>query len=84
MKAVKCIFEGELHELLADQLTYGKIYEVFHLQNGNYTESYHKNSVLIINDKDQQKLYYIEDYNGVWFVDATPYIREEKLKEIGI
>lgn len=70
---VKCIYH---HSKL---LTFGKIYDVIECDRIKCT-------ITIKNDIDK----IVEYYYGVgllafdWFEDATPYIREEKLKELGI
>ena len=82
MKAVKCVFSGLIEEgNMVSSLTYGKIYEVIDFQKTKYTSGY---SVLIVDDKGEQGLFFLEDTDGVWFVDAAPYIREDKLNQIGI
>ena len=70
MKVVKCV-----HESWSVPLTKGKIYEVIHFQ----TEW-----IRIINDHGNKEFYYLKDTDGIWFVDVTADIREEKLKELGI
>lgn len=76
MKVVKCVHESDLVSL-----TKGKIYDVI-----NYDEGCSKSIgwVRIVNDDGNQEFYYLKDTDGTWFVDATPLIREQKLKELGI
>jgi hypothetical protein len=57
-----------VHESASVPLTKGKIYEVI-----IFAEEW----IRIINDN-------LKDTDGIWFVDATPLIREQKLKELGI
>jgi hypothetical protein len=79
MKVVKCVCDISGIRSRRMGLTYGKIYEVIH--HGKLSRH---DWILIENDNGEQQRYYIEDDSGIWFVDATPYIREEKLKELGI
>ena len=75
MKSVICVHDGmELGH--GTRLTIGKIYEVNELINDN---------IVVITDNigDQANYVMISD-NKVWFEDATPYIREDKLNELGI
>ena len=55
----------------------GKIYEVNELINDN---------IVVITDNigDQANYVMISGDDKVWFEDATPYIREDKLNELGI
>lgn len=43
-----------------------------------------KEWVRIMNDDGIEGFYYLEDSQGVWFEDATAYIRDKKLSELGI
>lgn len=70
MKYVECIHESE-----SVPLTKGKIYEVIHFE----TEW-----IRIINDDGDKEFYYIKDTDGIWFVDATAFVREQKLNKLGI
>ena len=69
---VKCIHKNTY-------LTLGKIYDVI---------EHHVSKCTITIKNDNDKI--VEFYYDVgllafdWFEDATPYIREEKLKELGI
>jgi hypothetical protein len=75
MKKVICVYDGiELGHGI--RLTIGKIYEVNELINDN---------IVVITDNlgDQANYVMISD-NKVWFEDATSYIRDQKLKELGI
>ena len=75
MKSVICVHDGiELGHGI--RLTIGKIYEVNELINDN---------IVVITDNlgDQANYVMISD-NKVWFEDAKPYIREEKLNKLGI
>ena len=74
---VMCVYNS------CEDLTIGKIYDVIHLEKSRILPRM-LHSILIINDKDEQQLYYIEDNKRVWFEDATPYIRDNKLNELGI
>jgi hypothetical protein len=40
--------------------------------------------IRIINDDGNKAFYYLKDTDGIWFVDATALIREQKLKQLGI
>lgn len=70
MKYVECV-----HESGTVSLTKGKIYEVIYFQ---------PEWVRIANDDGNEGFYYLKDTDGIWFVDATPHIREQKLKQLGI
>ena len=75
MKSVICVHDGiELGH--GRRLTIGKIYEVNELINDN---------IVVITDNlgDQANYVMISD-NKVWFEDATSYLREDKLNELGI
>lgn len=75
MKSVICVHDGiEIGH--GRRLTIGKIYEVNELRNGNI--------VVITDNLGDQGNYVMISNNKVWFEDATPYIREEKLNELGI
>lgn len=74
MKSVICIYNGiEIGE--SKRLTVGKIYQVI---------SSIDNIIHIKDDKDDSTNYVMVSDNKVWFEDATPYIRENKLNELGI
>jgi hypothetical protein len=68
MKYVECV-----HTTMT--LTKGKIYEVIYFA-GDW--------IRIIDDVGDNRTYYLKDTDGIWFVDALPLIREEKLKQLGI
>jgi len=70
MKYVECVHESE-----SVPLTEGKIYEVI-----NSADDW----IRIINDDGNEEFYYLKDTDGIWFVDATALIREQKLKQLGI
>ena len=70
MKYVECVLTR-----MAVTLTKGKIYEVI-----NSADDW----IRIINDDGIEGFYYLKDTDGIWFVDATPLIREQKLKQLGI
>lgn len=74
-----CVYNGYNG---CEDLTIGKIYDVIHLEKSRILPRV-LYSILIINDKDEQQLYYIEN-KKVWFEDATPYIRDNQLNELGI
>jgi hypothetical protein len=40
--------------------------------------------IRIMNDDGNENFYYLKDTDGIWFVDATALIREQKLKQLGI
>ena len=79
MKSVRCVYAGSASIDVRVGLTYGKIYEVIHHEKRSRHEW-----VFIENDRGKQLRYYLEDANGIWFVDALPYIREKRLNELGI
>ena len=70
MKVAKCVHTSHLIPL-----TKGKIYDVINSADG---------WIRIVNDNGDEEFYYLKDTDGTWFVDATPLIREQKLKELGI
>jgi hypothetical protein len=79
MKYVKCLYNGGS----SNRLTIGKIYEVFATFPINSTELIME----LIEVKDNLgdlSTYYLKDDDGTWFEDATKYIREDKLNELGI
>jgi len=78
MKYVQCV-----HQSGSAPLTKGKIYEVIHLQTTQETAS-KMDWVRIINDDGIEEFYYISDTDGTWFVDATAFVREQKLNQLGI
>ena len=69
-----CIYDG-MDGKFSTRLTIGKIYEVIELIN---------NIVVITDNLGDQANYVMISDNKVWFEDATPYIREEKLNKLGI
>lgn len=69
MKWVKCIYRGSF-----ESLTIGKIYEV--LEN-NYGNS--KHTIKIIKDDGIIEYFFTDDRDGLWFIDATSEIRDNKL-----
>ena len=73
MKYVKCVYEssGSL------PITLNKIYEVVHFNR-------ERELVEIVNDDGHEDLYYVSDTDVTWFVDATAFVREEKLNDLGI
>jgi len=71
MKYVECVHKSET----VPSLTKGKIYEVIHFE---------ADWVRIINDDGNKAFYYLKDTDVIWFVDAAPLIREQKLKQLGI
>lgn len=76
MKSVRCVYSGSIDVRVG--LTYGKIYEVIHHEKSRHEW------VFIENDRGEPVRYYLKDDNGIWFVDAFPYIREKRLNELGI
>jgi hypothetical protein len=75
MKSVICVYDGmELGH--GTRLTIGKIYEVNKLISDNH--------VVITDNLGDQVNYLTISADKVWFEDATSYIREEKLNELGI
>jgi hypothetical protein len=83
MKYVQCV-----HQSGSAPLTKGKIYEVIHIHRGMLQTTQETASkmdwVRIINDDGIEEFYYISDTDGTWFVDATAFVREQKLKQLGI
>lgn len=78
MKYVKCI------NPLAPGLTYNKIYEVKKLFLSAWSE---QTFIDIINDQGGLVTYNLSLHSnngGEWFEDATAYIRDNKLNELGI
>ena len=76
MKAVRFVYKGGTDF----PLTIGKIYEVISYNKDNTSSDF----VVIINDYGMKEFYYIKDTDGIWFVDATADIREQKLNDIGL
>ena len=75
MKSVICVHDGmELGH--GTRLTIGKIYEVNELINDNL--------ITITDNLGNQANYAMISNIRVWFEDATPYLREDKLKKLGI
>ena len=80
MKAVKFVFSGRYEG--KPSLTYGKIYDVL-----NYRFDKPIRPIITIkNDFGEDVEYFMNDSfdENVWFEDATPYIRDEKLNKLGI
>lgn len=74
MKKVICVYNGiELGH--SKRLTIGKIYELISLID---------NFICIKDDIGDKTNYVMISDDKVWFEDATPYIREDKLNELGI
>lgn len=75
MKAAKFVYDIGRERIF---LTYGKIYDVIHHEKSG------REWIFIEDDRGKQLRYYLEDDNGIWFVDALPYIREKRLDDLGI
>lgn len=75
MKSVICVYDG-MYGKYSARLTIGKIYEVLEMVSPDI--------VFIKDDIGDETSYVLKPDNRVWFEDATVYIREEKLKELGI
>jgi hypothetical protein len=73
MKYVECVLTTMGVTLTTCSFTKGKIYEVI-----NYAGDW----IRIINDDGNEEFYYLKDTDGIWFVDATALIREQKLKQL--
>lgn len=74
MKKVICVYNGiELGR--GKRLTIGKIYDVIEFIRDN---------LIVIKDDQGDEANYIMVEDKVWFEDATSYIRDQKLKELGI
>ena len=79
MKFVICLRVGSFTELL----TLNKIYGVIDLEQSVFLHM--RNPVIVIKgDNGEVKLFFTKDDDGIWFEDATSYIRENKLNELGI
>ncbi len=78
MKSVICVY----NMVNSTRLTYGKIYEVLEIVSQGPGLS--TNIIFIKDDIGDESSYVLKSGNLVWFEDATPYIREEKLKKLGI
>ena len=81
MKAVKFVFSGRYEG--KPSLTYGKIYDVL---NFRINDMPIRPIITIKNDFSEDVEYFMNDSfdENVWFEDATPYIRDEKLNKLGI
>ena len=77
MKAVKFVFCG-IYEV-KPSLTYGKIYDVLNYRINNNSD---RPIITIKNDLGNELEYFMISEIDVWFEDATPYIREEKLNQL--
>lgn len=76
MKWVRCVNK------LGHGVTYGKIYKV-----RNYYDWNDQKYIELIDDDGRITTYDMfpsHPNNRLWFEDATAYIREDKLKELGI
>lgn len=88
MKSVICVYNGvELGH--GERLTVGKIYDVISvgdLPRGNpFLKNRSAGNFICIKDnKGDVSSYVMISDDKVWFEDATPYIREDKLNELGI
>jgi rRNA processing protein Gar1 len=72
MKKVICVYNGiELGH--SKRLTIGKIYDVIEFIEDN---------LIVIKDDQGDEANYIMVEDKVWFEDAKPYIREDKLNDI--
>lgn len=77
MKKVICIYDGIADDDdLSIRLTVGKIYDVVEI-----SYIHHDSIFITIEDNIGDKATYL--MNG-WFKDAKPYLREEKLGQLGI
>ena len=74
MKKVICVYNG-IEPGRGKRLTIGKIYDVIEFIRDN---------LIVIKDDQGDEANYIMVEDKVWFEDATSYIRDQKLKELGI
>ena len=81
IKAVQFVFTGKY----GPSLTYGKIYDVLNCRINRFDKPIIP-IITIKNDFDEDVEYFMIDRfdENVWFEDATPYIREYKLNQLGI
>ena len=90
MKAVKFVFSGKYE--VKPSLTYGKIYDVLNCRINPVNTAVTSAGtpvrpiITIKNDFGEDVEYFMNDSfdENVWFEDATPYIRDEKLNKLGI
>lgn len=75
MKNVICVYDG-MDGQYSTRLTIGKIYEVLEMVSND--------QIFIKDDIGDEVNYLMISGDQVWFKDATPYIREDKLNELGI
>jgi len=75
MKSVICVYDG-MDGKHSVRLTIGKIYEVLQMIS--------QDIVFIKDDVGDEVSYLMISGDKVWFEDATTYIREDKLNELGI
>ena len=75
MKSVICVYDGMDGEF-SNRLTIGKIYEVLVMPSHDI--------IFIKDDIGDEATYVMISDDKVWFEDATPYTREEKLNKLGI
>jgi hypothetical protein len=75
MKSVICVYDG-MDGQHSVRLTIGKIYEVIQMIS--------QDIVFIKDDVGDEATYVMISGDKVWFEDTTPYIREDKLNELGI
>jgi len=80
MKKVICVYDGITDEdEVSIRLTIGKIYDVIEMGSDI------SGIFITIEDNIGDKATYLMDNsNEIWFKDATPYLREDKLKQLGI
>jgi hypothetical protein len=75
MKSVICVYDG-MDGKHSVRLTIGKIYKVLQMVSTDI--------VFIKDDTGYDASYILISGDKVWFEDATPYTREEKLNKLGI
>lgn len=89
MKKVICVYDGITDEdEVSIRLTIGKIYDVIEMRidiSGTIIDGPILGIYITIKDNIGDKVTYLMDNgNQTWFKDATPYLREDKLKQLGI
>lgn len=80
MKKVICVYDGITDEdEVSIRLKIGKIYDVLKMES-----SISGTFITIKDNIGDEVTYLMHNGNKTWFEDATPYLREDKLKQLGI
>lgn len=75
MKKVICVYNGFPKGVKTARLTIGKIYDVLDIYNDVI--------ITIIDDVgDEVKYHLTSPIDRIWFEDAIPYLREERLNKL--